>query len=58
MPKVSIESGRHEMRQLPCFHRQSLNLMFGNKAQSDRVKGLFELELDDDGKIASVNIAI
>lgn len=46
------------MRQLPCFHRQSLNLMFGNKAQSDRVKGLVELELDDDGELASVNIAV
>ena len=37
---------------------KALNLMTGVKAKADHVKGLVELELDDDGKLPLIKDAI
>ena len=58
MSKVSLKVAGMKCGNCSASIDKALNLMDGVKAKADHVKGLVELELDDDGKLASIKDAI
>ena len=58
MSKLSLKVAGMKCGGCSASIDKALNLMDGVKAKADHVKGLVELELDDDGKLASIKDAI
>lgn len=58
MSKVSLEVAGMKCSNCSASIDKALNLMTGVKAKADHVKGLVELELDDDGKLPLIKDAI